>query len=154
MSLRYIHSRSLDTSVAASYTTSDTDGTTEYETMVEQRINYSFYNRSGVLRKLVEFNETLLYSSGSAVNNLAYNKSLVLGVNYYPLRQLTLTSAIGYSYTNSIRDYTIAWNASAVANFRLMQASLDFVHGIRKINDGKTLDARENRLTANVRKSF
>jgi hypothetical protein len=154
MSLRYIHSRSLDTSVGASYTTSDVEGRTEYETTVEQRINYSYYNRSGVLRKLLEINETLLYSAGSSVNNLAYNKSLVLGVNYYPFRQLTLSSAIGYSYTNSIRDYTIAWNASAVANFRLMQASLDFVHGIRKINDGKTLDARENKLTANVRKSF
>ena len=148
--LRYIHSRSLDASAAASYSYStSTSSDTFHETSFEQRLNYNYFSRSGISRKMFEINETLLYSDGTENPSRAFNKSLMLGFKYYPIRQLTLASGVGYSYTSSISDYSVVWNASATANFRLLQASLDFVHGIRK-SDG----ARENKFTGNIRRSF
>lgn len=148
-SLRYIHSRNLDASASASYSANYSKGDTLYKTTIEQRLNYSYFTKTGITRKLLEFNETLMYSDGTANSSHAFNKYLLLGFKYYPISQLTLSGGVGYSYTASIRDYTIAWNASAVANFRLLQASVDYVHGIRKL-DG----ARENKFTGNIRKSF
>ncbi len=148
-SLRYVHSRSLDASASASYTASSSNDNTYYDTNLEQRLNYNYFSRAGIARKLFEINETLLYADGTSNVNHAFNKSLMLGFKYYPIRQLTLATAAGYAYTTSIRDYTVVWNASATANFRLLQASLDYVSGIRK-TDG----ARENRFTGNIRRSF
>ena len=148
-SLRYIHSRNLDASASASYSANYSKGDTLYETNVEQRVNYNYFTKTGITRKLLEFNETLMYSDGTANSSHAFNKYLLLGFKYYPISQLTLSGGVGYSYTTSIRDYTIAWNASATANFRLLQASVDYVYGIRRL-DG----ARENKFTGNIRKSF
>ena len=112
-------------------------------------LNYNFFTQNGIIRKLFEVNETLLYADGTETSNLTYTKSLMLGFKYYPIRQLTLATGIGYSFATVLNDYTIAWYASAAANFRLLQASLDFVHGIRK-TDG----AREDKFTGNIRRSF
>ena len=148
-SLRYTHSRNLDGSVSAQYSaTSSRDGDL-YNTNIDQRLNYSFFTTSGVARKLFEVNETLLYNDGTDNSSVAFTTSLMLGFKYYPIRQLTLAGGAGYSYTTAISDYTIVWNASVTANFRLLQASLDYVHGIRK-TDG----AREDRFTGNIRRSF
>lgn len=148
-SLRYTHSRNLDTSISASYAATSSKGESSFATEFGQQTNYSYFTKSGIARKLLEFNETLMYADGTSNSSRGYNKSLTLGVKYYPIRQLTLASGVGYSYTTSIHDYSMLLNASATANFRLLQASLDFVHGIRK-SDG----ARENRFTGNIRKSF
>lgn len=147
--VRYIHSRNLDASASASYSTSFLRGDSYSDTAFEQRVNYNYFTKSGIARKLFEVNETLQYSDGTANESRTFNKSLILGLKYYPIRQLTLATGVGYTYSTSISDYTLVWNASAVANFRLLQASVDFVHGIRK-SDG----ASENRFTGNIRKSF
>ena len=78
-----------------------------------------------------------MYADGNGTSNLTYTKSLMLGFKYYPIRQLTLATGIGYSFVTVLNDYTIAWYASAAANFRLLQASLDFVHGIRKTDGAR-----------------
>ncbi|MEI7818088.1 MAG: hypothetical protein WCI45_12955, partial [Desulfuromonadales bacterium] len=100
-------------------------------------------------RKLLEFNEALLYSAGTPNASRSFNRSLTLGLKYYPISQLTLATGAGYSYTSSISNYALVWNASAVANFRLLQASLDYVHGFRTADK-----AREDKFTGNIRKSF
>jgi hypothetical protein len=148
-SLVYTHSRHLDANVAASYTSTTADGVRDTLTNVSQGLNYSYFTRSGISRKLLEFSESLTYSGGSTTENRTLNKALTLGFKYYPISRLTLIGSLGYSYTNSVTDYTLVWNASAVANFRLLQASVDFLSGIRKL-DG----ARENKFTGNIRRSF
>lgn len=147
--LRYIHSRNLDASASAFYLSSYSNGSSTRESSFEQRANYKFYTKSGVARKIFEVNETLLYNDGAESKDRTFTKSLMLGFSYYPIRQLTLSGGAGYSYTTSISDYSIVGNASVIANFRLLQTSLDYVHGIRK-SDG----AREDKFTGNVRKSF
>jgi hypothetical protein len=148
-SVRYTHSRNLNASVGASYSATSSKGDTFYDSTFEQRVNYSYLTKSGVARKLLEFSETLLLLDGTDSYKRGLTKSLTLGCKYYPINMLTLSTGLGYSYVSSISDYTIAWNAGAAANFKLLQASLDFVHGIRK-NDG----ARENKFTGNIRRSF
>jgi hypothetical protein len=143
---RYVHSRNLDASASASYSEIYSDRALVASAVYEQRANYYFLTNTGVLRRLLEFNEILRYASGNG-NDLG--KSLSLGLRYYPIRQLTLAGGVGYSYANTIRDYTLVWNASVVANFRLLQASFDYVSGIRKL-DG----VRENKLTGSIRRSF
>jgi hypothetical protein len=148
-SLRYTHSRNLDASVGASYSATSSKGETFYDSTFEQRLNYNYFTRSGVSRKLLEFNESLLLLDGTDNLKRGLNKSLTLGCKYYPISMLTLSTGLGYSYVSSISDYTVVWNAAAAANFKLLQASLDFVHGLRKL-DG----ARENKFTGNIRRSF
>ncbi len=148
-SLRYIHSRNLDGSISASYSANFSSGDTTYDANYEQRLNYNYFTTSGVSRKLLEFNEALLYSAGTPNASRSFNRSLTLGLKYYPISQLTLATGAGYSYTSSISNYALVWNASAVANFRLLQASLDYVHGFRTADK-----AREDKFTGNIRKSF
>ena len=148
-SLRYIHSRNLDASATASYTTDYYTGSTAHSTSFEQSLNYNFFTRTGIARKLLEFNETLMYSDGSANTLSDYKRGLFLGFKYYPINRLTLAAGAGYSYSMTSKDYTLIWNTSAAANFNLLQASLDYIYGIRK-SDG----ARESKFIGNIRKSF
>lgn len=147
--LRYTHSRSLDVSARAGYTQAQSNGTTLRGTEYVQKLNYYRFSNAGVARKLFEFNETMTYADGIAVSTSPKGKSLTLGFKYYPLSQLTLAAGMGYSYTTTLDNYTLIWNTSVVANFRLLQASLDYLHGFRKI-DG----VRENKLIGNIRKTF
>lgn len=148
--LSYIHNRNLDASVSAAYNfVSPSNGDSFHTTSFEQKLNYKYFAKTGVIRKLLEFNETLMYSEGSGTSGAAYPKSLLLGCKYYPISQLTLAANAGYTYSTSISDYSFIWNTSAALNFRLLQASLDYSHGIRKA-DG----ARESKFTGNIRKSF
>lgn len=148
-SLNYIYSRNFDAGLKVSYSTSYSTAETVHYTDIEQRANYNIFTKSGIIRKLLEFNETLAYSSGAETSSHEFRKGLMLGFKYYPISRLTLAGGVGASYVTSPSDYTLIWNASAVANFKLLQASLDYVSGIRKLDS-----ARENRFTGNIRKSF
>jgi len=148
-SLRYTYSRNFDTSASGSYLANYSSGAGTYETNFEQRLNYNFFTRTGIARKLLEFNETLTYTDGSANTLRDFKKGLLLGFKYHPINRLTLGGGVGYAYSIQSKDYTLVWNASATANFKLLQASLDYVYGIRK-SDG----ARESKLIGNIRKSF
>lgn len=146
----YVHNRNLDASVSVTYNFANpSSGDSIHSTSLEQRLNYKYFTRSGVARKLLEFNESFMYSGDSRAGGPAYPKSLLLGCKYYPISQLTLAAGAGYTYYTSITDYSFVWNASAALNFRLLQASLDYSQGIRK-TDG----ARESKFTGNIRKSF
>ncbi|OGU14683.1 MAG: hypothetical protein A2076_08220 [Geobacteraceae bacterium GWC2_53_11] len=147
--LKYIHSRNLDGSASVSYSETQSDGANLSGTEVIQKLNYYHFTRSGVMRKLFEFNETLTYSDGFRNTTVINGKTLLLGLKYYPISQLTLAAGAGYTYTTSLNDYTLVWNAAAVANFRLLQVSLDYINGFRKA-DG----VKENKFTGNIRKSF
>lgn len=148
-SLRYNHSRSLNANVAVTYMTSSSKGENSKSTSFEQGLNYSFFTTNGITRKLLEFNERLSYTHGLVNSSITSGKYLTLGFRYYPLSRLTLAGGMGYSYSNSINDYTMSWNASATGNFKLLQASVDYVSGIK--TTGKV---RENRLTGRISKSF
>ncbi len=148
-SVRYAHSRNLDAGASASYASTRSNGKSLHETELGQQVNYSYFTKTGISRKLLEFNETLTYADGSINSGREFRKNLMLGMKYYPISQLALIGSAGYSYTALVRDYTLVWNASAVANFRLLQASLDYSHGVR-VSDR----ARENKITGNIRRSF
>lgn len=148
--LRYVHSRNLDASATVSYSAGDSTGnSTSHSTSFDQRFNYNFFTRTGIARKLLEINQTLMYSDGSASASGDYKRGLFLGFKYYPINRLTLAGGVGYSYNMTSKDYTLIWNSSVAANFKLLQASVDYVYGTRK-SDG----ARESKFTGNVRKSF
>lgn len=147
-SVRYVHSRALDGTIRASYTSEINAGTHRSE--VEQRLNYGYFTTSGISRKLFEFSETAKILDGSHESNNTYNKSLMLGVKYYPIRQLTLAANAGYLVTDfKLNDYSLVYNAAVMANFKLLQASLDYTHGTRKSDN-----AIEDKLTGSVRRSF
>lgn len=160
-SLRYTHSRTFDISLGVTYLedsvvregiensiwtlTSSSSRTINYE----QRLNYNIFTQTGITRKLLEFNETLVYGESTDASNIS-NRSLVLGFRYYPIQQLILGGGAGYAIVDRFKnDYTLVWNTSLAANFRLMQVSLDYVSGIKKIGN-----IRENMFTGNIRKSF
>lgn len=149
VSVRYIHSRNLDASVSGSYTAGYASSGSSHETSVEQRLNYTYFTRSGIARKLLELNETFLYTDGTVISSREYKKGVFLGMKYYPITRLTLAAGVGYTYDIKSSDQTLIWNASVAANFQMLQASIDYMYGTRK-NDG----ARESKITGNIRKSF
>lgn len=159
-SMEYRFTRSLDSKLAVSYYHwSDRQQRSNlYD--IEQRLNYSFYSRAGMARKLLELNEVFVYSNTSVDNSLSVSKSgavysgskksaLSLGFRYYPLRQLVLAGGARYQYENKINNYSLLWYASIGTNFRLFQASLDYYQGKRQ-SDGLI----EKKFTANVKKTF
>lgn len=154
--VRYIHSRSFDAAANVSYIVTSSKEGTSSNVLAGQRATYSYFTKTGVARKILEFNETLAFADGPRDSSTELTKSIILGMKYYPISQLTLASGIGYSFNNPFKlvspernNYSLVWNASVAANFRLLQASVDYVHGIRK-SDG----ARESKVTGNVRKAF
>jgi hypothetical protein len=148
-SVKYTHSRNLDGSAGVSYAYSSSQGVNSNSLDVSQKLNYYYFTKVGVSRKLFEVNESLEYANGTSNSSRVFTKGLMLGFKYYPIRQLTLSGSAGYSFISDPSEYTLVWNSSIAANFRMLQASLDYVHGIRKV-DG----ARENRFTGNIRRSF
>ncbi|MBC7961387.1 MAG: hypothetical protein H7Y05_00415 [Steroidobacteraceae bacterium] len=159
-SFEYVFNRSLDSKLAASYYrwTDNQQRSSSYE--AEQHLNYNYYSNSGIARKTLELNETLMYSDSSidnvssaanaGVSNSRPSKaSLTLGFKYYPLRQLVLAGGTRYQYENKLNNYSLMWYSSVGTNFRLFQASLDYYQGKRHA-DGLI----EKKLTANVKKSF
>lgn len=160
-SLRYTHSRAFDASVGVTYLADsvvrDTIVNGEWSLLssssrsinYEQRLNYNVFTRTGVTRKLLEFSETLVYGESTVVSS-ALNRSLVLGFRYYPTQQLILGGGAGYALVDRFKnDYSLVWNTSIAANFRMLQVSLDYVSGIKKVGN-----IRENMFTGNIRKSF
>lgn len=147
--LNYVHSRNLRANLSAINTATPATGFRFRDTSYAQGLNYSYYTKSGITRKLFDFYESLSYTGGVAASSAT---SLRLGLNYYPISRLTLSGGIGFTplkYSNPFHSETLVWNASATANFKLLQASLDYASG-KRISD----NARDNRLTGNIRKSF
>lgn len=148
-SLKYIHSRNLDVSASAAYATTRSTGGTSSRTEFVQRLNYYRYTTAGIARKIFEFNEYLTASDGEASSVYTQGKSLILGFKYYPISRLTLAAGAAYTYSSTVSNYTLVWNTSVVADFRLLQASVDYINGFRKVGG-----VRENKLTGSIRKSF
>lgn len=159
-SLEYVFTRNFDSRLAASYYHWTDKNVISNIYIIEQSLNYSYFSRSGLARKLLEINEVFLYNSLPAVNNSfstntgvvnnrTSNSSLTLGFKYYPLKQLVLSGGTRYQYDNKISNYSLMWYASVATNFRLFQASVDYYQGKRQ-SDGLV----EKKFTANVKKSF
>lgn len=154
--LSYYHSRNLDSRLALSVYRWTNSSTTNYSFNFEQQLNYAHFSNSGMSRKLFEFNETITHTNNpyQYYNNFYNNSrnartSLSLGLKYYPLRQLVFSNGARYEYYNSLKNYSLIWYSSLAANFRLLQASVDYAQGKRQ-SDGLL----EKKFTANVKKQF
>lgn len=168
----YTFNRNLDSNVSLSYYKA-LSNTNESNTLsIGQGLNYYYYRTSGVTRKLLEINESYEYtenSSNNAASNIAnspnvlstpnssisFNRSgkrissLTLGAKYFPVRQLLLAAGSRYSFFNSFNDYSLTYYGSIGLNYRLLQASLDYMYGTNR-SDGRI----EKKVTANFKKSF
>lgn len=120
---------------------------------VEQALNYYYYRTSGITRKLFEINQAFVSAdeivSGSLSQDTRRNNYFSLGAKYYPLRQIMLAAGTRYNFVKQFSDYTISYYGSISAQFRLLEASLDYSYG------KSTTDNRiEKRFSANVKKKF
>ncbi|MDD2364898.1 MAG: hypothetical protein PHN84_01900 [Desulfuromonadaceae bacterium] len=154
-SIMYTHNRNINGALTSLYETSRGDGgARSYYSVVDQRFNYNYFSKAGVSRKIFEINESLLYSEGNEIyanTARSYTKSLTLNAKYYPIKRITLAAGVGYSFEhlNKMGSYRIVYNASAAANFRMLQVSLDYLHGNRVYDK-----AVEDRFTGNIKKTF
>lgn len=176
--VQYKHNRNLDSKLMLTYSRYVADTVESDIYNAEQRLDYTYYSKTGFAKKVFEINEMLAYSSApqqvttnnstpgsinniGSINTLSSNYvtvasgrnidrgSLSLGFKYYPLRQLILSGGGRYQYESKLSNYSLMWYASASTNFRLLQASLDYYQGKRQ-SDGLI----EKKITANVKKSF
>lgn len=158
----YIFSRNLDARIAiAYYRPFDSSGASSDILDLSQYLNYTNYKSNGVVRKLFEINQSFesrgnlntLDNSNTIgnSNNLAGQRTnnFRLGIRYYPLRQLQLSSAATYIFYNRIDNYFLSYYASIAANFSLLSASVDYSYGKSK-TDGRI----EKIFSANVKKRF
>lgn len=175
--VQYTFNRNLDSRLSFQYSRFEENGLVSNNYDAEQRLDYSYYSRAGMTRKLFEINEMLAYSNSPFLTNILYTtnnsgsistanqfatnltnatsapgksrSSLSLGFKYYPMRQLVLSGGGRYQFDNSISNYSLMWYSSVGMNFRLLQASLDYYQGKRQ-SDGLV----EKKFTANVKKFF
>lgn len=149
--LRYIHSRSLSSSASATYSSTSSQGTNESATTFGQGLSYSYFTTRGIARKIFELNESLIYSGGKPRSTHPSRNAIALGFRYYPITRLTLAAGVAvneFRFSDPFND-SLVWNASVAANFKLLQASVDYISAFRN-----TDKVREKKLTGNIRKSF
>lgn len=157
----YTFNRNLDTHVSLTYSKviNSIDQNNQSNTLsYEQGLNYYYYKSGGISSKLFEINETIDHSESNGVvttsnyyNNTARTRTnnFSLGAKYYPIRQLILAAGTKYTFFNSFNDSALTYFGSLGLNYKLLQASLDYVYGTVKA-DGRV----EKKLTANFRKIF
>lgn len=145
----YIHSRNLDSRVAISYYRPFESNGASDTLNLYQSLNYYHYKVNGMQRRLFEINES--FESVGSMNNWGdlRRNYFTLGVKYYPIRQLQLSSSATYLFVDKIDNYQMSYHASVAANFSLLSASLDYSYGKSKA-DGRT----EKIFSANLRKRF
>lgn len=175
-SLGYFHNRSLNSNFIFGYNRWTDNKLKTYSFDAEQRLTYTYFSYSGITRKLFELDEMLSYSNSpyltqsiysanystitnssgltSALNDYTNAKrseraSLSIGGKYYPRREFTLSSGARYQYDDAFKNYSLVWYSSIGANFRLVQASLDYYQG-RRHSDGLL----EKKFSANMKKTF
>jgi hypothetical protein len=169
---QYRYNRNLDSRLLLAYNRIVDNSITSSSYDAEQRLDYTYFSKTGLSRKLFEINEMITYSSspglattqfstlGNSNSVSSFNRtavagnnksraSLTIGFKYYPLRVLVFSAGARYQYDNSISNYSLLWYSSVTTNFRLFQASLDYYQGKRQ-SDGLI----EKKFTANVKKSF
>ena len=145
----YIFNRSLDTKVAISYFRGFESIGASDTLNLYQALNYSHYKTNGVMRKLFEIGESFESSGGLNFINAQRRNYFTLGIKYYPIRQLLLSSSATYLFYEKIGNYSMSYHASAAANFSLLDASIDYNYGKSK-TDGRM----EKFFSANLKKRF
>lgn len=150
-SMRYIHSRRLNSSASATYSSISSQGESTSNTSFGQGLSYSYFTTSGMARPIFEFNESLTYTGGKPRSTQPSRNAVALGFRYYPISRLTLAGGVAvneFRFSDPFND-ALVWNASVAANFKLAQASVSYVSGYRNADK-----VRERKITGNIRKSF
>lgn len=149
--LKYIHSRNFSSNASAAFSSSSSQGESSRTSSFGQGVNYTYFTTNGVTRPLFELNETLTYSGGKPRSINPSKNAIALGFRYYPISRLTLAGGVAvgeFRFSEPFND-TLVWNTSVAANFKLLNASVDYVSAFRN-----TDKVREKKLTGNIRKSF
>lgn len=148
--INYLFSRSLDARLRVSYYKWLDQPRQSDQLEVEQNLNYYYYQKGGMARKLFEINETFKRRDG-LVNYGSSNRNneFTLGAKYFPLRQLLVGAGTKYYFANRLDDYSTSYYATISMQFRLLEASLDYSYG-KSSTDGRI----EKRFSANMKKRF
>lgn len=149
--LKYIHNRHLNSNANIYYSSVSSQGENTSSTSFGQGLSYSYFTTSGIARPIFEFTESLRYSVGKPKSVSPSRNAVALGFRYFPISRLTLAGGIAineFRFSNPFND-ALVWNASVAANFKLMQASVDYVSAFRN-----TDKVRERKITGNIRKAF
>ncbi len=168
----YTHSRNLDSNLYVTYNKAFDNSSESDVFNIGQGLNYSFYKINGVTRKLFEISEFIDHTEGNSTDsnsptigpdsystpntnivtrnrNSKRNTNLTLGFKYYPVRQLLLAAGTRYTFFSGVSDYSLTYYGAIAVNYRLLQASLDYIYGTSRA-DGRI----EKKFTANFRKIF
>lgn len=161
-SIKYTYSRNIDMFLNTIYTKSkDKQNTVDTVTgeglFLEQGANFYLFKTNGITRKLFEINEVFRTGKGLTNNSLSLSSTtasirsneLSLGLRYYPIRALTLSTGGKYSCADSLRPYVAMYYASAALTYQLFESSIDYTHG-KNSRDGLV----EKKLAINMKKRF
>ncbi len=148
----YRPNRYLDGLLTYTYSVGDVDKhTTSKFIDLKERLGYSFYQRAGAGRKLLELYEEFTYNrtqnSNGATNT---TRRFTLGTRYFPLRSLYVGGDARFSLLDPAGVTEQLYTGVIGVNFRKFQANLEYSYG-RRNDDDKQI---EKRIAANVKKLF
>lgn len=148
----YRPNRYLDGLLTYTYSVGDVDKHTTSEFIdLKERLGYSFYQRAGAGRKLLELYEEFTYNrtqnSSGATNT---TRRFTLGTRYFPLRSLYVGGDARFSLLDPAGITEQLYTGVIGVNFRKFQANLEYSYGRRNDSDKQI----EKRIAANVKKLF
>jgi hypothetical protein len=151
----YQPNRNMDGSLNYNVTSEKLNSSTITTADLTQKFNYYLYRTNGVSRRLLEFNEEILYGqrdSSFVTGGGNITKSLTLGVRYYPLQRLYMTASTQYSLTDPGNVKGWLYYGSVGLNYSKLQLSMDYSYGTQEGNFN--LKRVEKRFSANMKKFF
>lgn len=151
----YRPNRYLDGLLTYTYSVGDVDIYTTSEFIdLKERLGYSFYQRAGAGRKLLELYEEFTYNRTQNVgdeNTVASTaRRFTLGARYFPLRSLYVGGDARFSLLDPAGVTEQLYTGVIGVNFRKFQANLEYSYGRRNDDDRQI----EKKIAANVKKLF
>ncbi len=154
--LSYRPSRIVSSSLGAGYERRTFSANSSMERFtLNESAEYSLWQRSGLLRKLASFGQsieatkTLQTNSSVASDTIAFT----LLTNYYPTRISILSAKLRYELDNAADNATLTAFLSAGIDFQKLQVSLDYSYGDRSVGLSEP-ERMEQRWELKVRKTF
>jgi hypothetical protein len=153
-SLRYSPGRIWEVKGDLDYYWQDGAGGATQQIIATQEYRYSFFKRTGAMRKFVELREELEYEKNIAVDGDSQSmNSLLLAADLYPSYRTLLGARARYRVYEPESSEEYLYTLTAGLNFARFMVSFDYSYGIRTAYLDEA-ERNEHRWEMKVRKTF
>jgi hypothetical protein len=130
------------------------DDDNSYKSEFDQKSQYTFYSKSGNIRKVGSVYQEAEYEKNSRGGlSSAYFKFLA-GVGFFPSRFLELGGDIAYEYFDPMGIKLLTATTAATLSFEKLVCEVIYTYGLGKFDDGQFDERTEHLFEAKVKRIF